>query len=192
MQQEKPILLEFLLRGSREAYPGTWNAMNISRPLMRMRIIFSQTAVEGDLLITMGAGDVVNIGEHLLGKHFLRITSYYNRQLSDSYLQSAARHRYQSLHRTIENNFSELSCFCNRPTYSTFIATEDTEHLCLCRQFPLKSYKHFIPPVLPLFITVQITSSTFFHIVIHIFICPCIWDVYVHKSLNIIRHYSSP
>ena len=23
---------------------------------------------EGDLLITMGAGDVVNIGEHLLGK----------------------------------------------------------------------------------------------------------------------------
>ncbi len=41
---------------------------NISLPLMRLRIIFSQTAEEGDLLITMGAGDVVNIGEHLLGK----------------------------------------------------------------------------------------------------------------------------
>lgn len=41
---------------------------SISLPFDEIESYLLSNCQEGDLLITMGAGDVVNIGEHLLGK----------------------------------------------------------------------------------------------------------------------------
>lgn len=40
----------------------------ISTPLNEIEQFLLKKCMNGDLLITMGAGDIVNVGEHLLGQ----------------------------------------------------------------------------------------------------------------------------
>lgn len=67
MQQEKQIILESLPRICRHG-PGAGTPCEYFPTFDEIENFLLNNCEAGDLLITMGAGDVVKIGEQLLGK----------------------------------------------------------------------------------------------------------------------------
>ena len=118
MQQEKPILLEFLPRICRSSIQELGTPCEYFPTFDEIENYLLSNCQEGDLLITMGAGDVVNIGEHLL--HFSRITSFITTVVRQLFA-SLPDIDISNLHRTIRKIiFQNCPVFYNRPTYSTY------------------------------------------------------------------------
>ena len=67
MRREKPKLLEFLQKTLKEKIAETGTSCEYFPTFDEIENFLLENCTQGDLLITMGAGDVVNIGEQLLG-----------------------------------------------------------------------------------------------------------------------------
>ncbi len=68
MPHVKQTILAFLPRISRKQIQELGTPCEYFPTFDEIESFLLKSCAHGDLLITMGAGDVVNIGEHLLGK----------------------------------------------------------------------------------------------------------------------------
>lgn len=68
MQPGRQILSEFTAKIWQTTSAAKERKVTTSRPLMPIENFLLETCTDNDLILTMGAGDIYQVGEHLLGR----------------------------------------------------------------------------------------------------------------------------